>query len=122
MVFKRAHRIGKMSRTKIILIVVKFHYYAQREQVRKTAHDTIETLKSALLDVGVLQTRAVINQRRRMNDTYRREKASGKQLHWSGGKLLVRDRDGEDFKEIIAYDNQRELRIATWNINGLLRK
>ena len=102
MVFDRAHRIRKMSRTKIRPIVVKFHYYSQREQVRKTAHDKIETLKSASLGVGVQQTRAVINQRRRMNDIYRREKASGKQLRWSGGKLLVRDRDGEDFREITA--------------------
>jgi len=45
MVFDRAHRIGKMSRTKIRPIVVKFHYYAQREQERKTAHDKIKTLK-----------------------------------------------------------------------------
>jgi len=46
--------------------------------------------------------KAVINQRCRMNDIYRREKASGKQLRWSGGKLLVRDRDSEDFWEITA--------------------
>ena len=95
----RAHRLGKpKGRTRPI--VVKFHEYRQRELVRTTAGDKYETLKTANKGVGVQQTRAVLQKRRDMNEIYDREKAVGRQVKWSGAKLLVRDGDSGNFREV----------------------
>ena len=50
--------------------------------------------------VGVQQTKAVLQKRRDMNEIYEREKAAGKTLKWAGAKLLARDGNTGDFKEI----------------------
>ena len=95
----RAHRLGKpKGRTRPI--VVKFHEYRQRELVRVTAGDKSDALKAVNKGVGVQQTRAVLQKRREMNDIYEREKAAGRQLKWSGAKLLVRDGDSGNFREV----------------------
>ena len=50
-IFDRAHRVGQRSAA-TRPIVVKFHYYSQREKVRQTAFGVAEELKSAKLGVG----------------------------------------------------------------------
>ena len=44
-VFDRAHRVGQRSAS-TRPIVVKFHYYSQREKVRQTAFGVAKELKS----------------------------------------------------------------------------
>ena len=95
----RAHRLGKpKGRTRPI--VVKFHEYRQRELIRVTAGDKYEALKTVNKGVGVQQTRAVLQKRREMNEIYDREKAAGRQVKWSGAKLLVRDGGSGNFREV----------------------
>ena len=95
----RAHRLSKpKGRTRPI--VVKFHKYQQRELVRVTAADKFEALKNVNKGVGVQQTKAVLQKRRDMNEIYDREKAAGRQVKWAGAKLLVRDGDAGNFREV----------------------
>ena len=68
--------------------------------VRTTAGDKYETLKTINKGVGVQQTKAVLQKRREMNEIYDREKAAGRQVKWSGAKLLVRDCNSGNFREV----------------------
>ena len=95
----RAHRLGK-PKGRIRPIVVKFHEYRQRELVRVTAGEKSEALKDVNKGVGVQQTKAVLQKRREMNEIYDREKAAGRQVKWSGAKLLVRDGNVGNFREV----------------------
>ena len=95
----RAHRLGK-PKNKTRPIVVKFHYYNQRELIRTTANDKIENLKALNLGVGVQQTKAVLQKRRDMSAIYDREKSAGRQLKWAGARLLVRDGNSGNFREV----------------------
>lgn len=95
----RAHRLGK-PRNRTRPIVVKFHSYKERELVRNTAVTKSAELKALNLGVGVQQTKAVLQKRRDLNAVYEREKAAGKTLKWAGAKLLVRDRDNGNFREV----------------------
>lgn len=56
-----------------------------------------------------------------MSAVYDREKAAGRTVKWAGAKLLVRDGNVGEFREVIEQD-QGELSIITWHINGLVRK
>lgn len=95
----RAHRLGRpTNRTRPI--VVKFHSYKDRELIRTTAMEKVTELKASNQGVGVQQTKAVLQKRRDLNAVYEREKAAGNTLKWAGAKLLVRDRDGGNFREV----------------------
>ena len=50
--FDRAHRVGKRSK-KPGPIVVKFHYYGERDKVRQTSHNCMDELKAAYLENGI---------------------------------------------------------------------
>ena len=50
--FDRVHRVGSKSGAKVRPIVAKFHYYEEREYVRKIAFDCSEALKVANQGVG----------------------------------------------------------------------
>ena len=99
---------------------MKFHENRQRELV--TAGDKSDALKAINKGARVQQTRAVLQKRRGMNDIYEREKAAGRQLKWSEAKLLVGDGDSGNFREVAEKDKHRELRIISWNVNGLRKK
>lgn len=53
MIFDRAHRVGQKSASKIRPIVVKFHYYSEREYVRQKSFSYTEHLKTVKMAVGV---------------------------------------------------------------------
>ena len=95
----RAHRLGK-PKGRIRPIVVKFHSYTDRELIRNTANDKAEYLKGLNQGVVVQQTKAVLQKRRNMSAIYDREKAAGRTLKWAGAKLLVRDGDIGNFREV----------------------
>ena len=94
-----AHRLGK-PKTKTRPIVVKSHYYNQRELIRTTANDKIENLRALNLGVGVQQTKAVLQKRRDMSAIYDREKLSEGQLEWAGARILVRGSTSGNFREV----------------------
>lgn len=98
--FDRVHRIGQPFPGKVRPIVAKFHKYKERELVRNTAFEKSQTLKADNLGVGVQQSRATIKKRRDMVGIVEREKAAGRQVKWSGAKLLVRDGPGGVFRQI----------------------
>lgn len=95
----RAHRLGK-PKGKVRPIVVKFHEYQQRELIRTTANDKYDTLKGLNKGVGVQQTKSVLQKRRDMSTVYDREVAAGRQVKWAGARLLVRDGNAGNFREV----------------------
>lgn len=96
----RVHRLGK-PKGRVRPIVVKFHSYTDRELIRTTANDKSDFLKSINQGVGVQQTKAVLQKRRDMSAVYDREKAAGRTVKWAGAKLLVRDGNVGEFREVI---------------------
>ena len=52
LLFDRAHRVGRKSGVKARPIVVKFHYYHERELVRNRSFEYADALKTAKLGVG----------------------------------------------------------------------
>lgn len=69
--FDRAHRLGNQERSKKPLpINAKFHYYNQRETVRKTALQLKEGLKALNYGVGVLIPKKWRNSSRNLNQVY----------------------------------------------------
>ena len=95
----RAHRLGK-PKGRVRPIVVKFHNYKDRELIRTKAADKSDKLKDLNQGVGVQQTKAVLQKRRDMNAVFDREKAAGRQVKWAGAKLLVRDGNVGNFREV----------------------
>ena len=95
----RAHRLGK-PKGKVRPIVVKFHYYREREHVRLTAQDKVNELKALNIGVGVQQTKAVLQKRRTLSAVYDREKAAGRNVKWAGARLMVRDGSIGNFHEV----------------------
>ncbi|KAH3735303.1 hypothetical protein DPMN_041768 [Dreissena polymorpha] len=96
----RAHRLGKPTHGKKRPIMMKFHYYQQRELVRKTAITKTRELKSAGLGISIQQTKAVLQQRLEKSALFDREKSAGKHVKWAGAKLLSRENRSRQFKEV----------------------
>ena len=95
----RAHRLGK-PKGRVRQIVVKFHYYTEREQVRLTAQDKTNELKALNQGVGIQQMKTVLQKRRDLSAVYDREKAAGRSVKWAGARLMVRDGDVGNFHEV----------------------
>ena len=72
----RAHRLGR-PRNRIRPIVVKFHYYSERELVRNNAFEKSAELKATNQGVSVQQTKSVLQKRRDLSAVFDREKAAG---------------------------------------------
>lgn len=73
----RVRRLGK-PRGRLRPIVVKFHYFYERELIRVTAKDKSDKLKTAFQGVGVQQTKGVLQKRRDLSAAYDRGKAAGR--------------------------------------------
>ena len=95
----RAHRLGKPKGNNRP-IVVKFHSYKDRELVRTTAQTKANELKNFNQGVGIQQTKAVLQKRKTMSAAFEREKAAGRSVKWAGAKLMVRDGDVGNFREV----------------------
>lgn len=95
----RAHRLGK-PRNKTRPIVVKFHYYTERELVRNRAFEKSAELKATNQGVGVQQTKSVLQKRRDLSAVFDREKAAGRSVKWAGARLMVRDGNVGEFREV----------------------
>ena len=96
----RAHRLGKPGYGKTRPIVVKFHYYGERELVRTTAQTKSAELKDAHQGVGIQQTKSVLQKRRDLSAVFDREKAAGRSVKWAGSRLMVLEGDEGEFHEV----------------------
>lgn len=95
----RAHRLGR-PRNRTRPIVVKFHYYTERELVRNKAFEKSIELKASNQGVGVQQTKSVLQKRRDLSAVFDREKAAGRSVKWADARLMVRDGSVGEFREV----------------------
>ena len=78
--FDRAHRVGQRS-AKTRPIVVKFHYYTQREKIRQTAFSVAEELKAANLGVGAQIPKDVRDARKPLYPAMKKAEDEGKSVN-----------------------------------------
>ena len=101
-IFDRAHRVGQRSAA-TRPIVVKFHYYSQREKVRQTAFGV--ELKSAKLGVGAQIPKDIRDARIPLYQAMKKAKDEGKSVKFIGKKLFI---DDSEYKTGPATDRKME--------------
>ena len=84
--FDRLQRVGPKSATKTRPIVAKFHYYEQREQVRKLSFDASDALKAANLGVGAQIPKEIRDARKPLYPAMKQAKDAGKNVKFVGKK------------------------------------
>ena len=89
--FDRMHRVGTKAAAKVRPIVGKFHYYEQREQVRKLWFDSSEALKTVNLGVGAQLPKEVRDARKPLYPKMKEAKDEGKTVKFVGKKLYIND-------------------------------
>lgn len=87
--FDRAHRLGQKSGSKIRPIVVKFHYYAEREEVRKTSFNFAAQLKASNMGVGAQLPKDIRDARKPLYSVMKKAKDEGKNVKFVGKKLFI---------------------------------
>ena len=92
--FDRAHRVGQRSAS-TRPIVVKFHYYSQREKVRQTAFGVSEELKAPKLGVGAQIPKDIRDARKPLYPAMKKAKDEGKSVKFMGKKLFI---NGSEYK------------------------
>ena len=95
LLFDRAHRVGTKSGSKVRPIVVKFHYYHERELVRKRSFDYGEALKGQNLGIGAQLPKQLRDGRRPFYPAMRKAQNEGKNVKFVGAKLFI---EGEEYK------------------------
>ena len=89
--FDRVHRVGTKAAAKVRPIVEKFHYYEQREQVRKLSFNSSEALKSANRGIGAQLPKEVRDVRQPLYPKMKEAKDDGKTIKFAGKKLYIND-------------------------------
>ena len=87
--FDRVHRVGNPSHNKVRPIVAKFHYFKQREIVRKASYDHADKLKEVNLGVGMQWPQHVREARKALYPIMQQEKLNGKTVKLVRDKLFV---------------------------------
>lgn len=87
--FDRVHRVGNPSQNKVRPIVAKFHYFKQREIVRKASYDRADALKNANLGIGVQWSQQEREARKVLNPIMQQEKSKGNTVKLVKDKLFV---------------------------------
>ena len=100
MIFDRAHRVGQRA-TKARPIVVKFHYFSDREKVRKASFDFANQLKAANMGVGAQLPKAVRDARKPLYLAIKKAKNEGKNVKFVGKKLFI---EGGEYLEQTPMD------------------
>ena len=96
MLFDRAHRVGAKSGSKVPPIVVKFHYYHERELVRRRSFDHSEILKNHNMGIGAQLPKELRDGRRPLYPAMRKAQSEGKNVKFIGTKLFI---EGEEYIE-----------------------
>ena len=103
-IFDRAHRVGQRSAA-TRPIVVKFHYYSQREKVRQTAFGVTEELKSAKLGVGAQIPKDIRDSRKPLYPAMKKAKDEGK--------------SAKSYLLTVANIKRGRQPMGRWNISGV---
>ena len=90
--FDRAHRVGQRS-TKPRPIVVKFHYYGEREKVRQTSYNCTDELKAANLGIGIQIPKDIREARKPLYPIMKKAKDEGKSVRFNGKTLLINGKE-----------------------------
>ena len=88
MLFDRAHRVGQKSAT-TRPIVVKFHYYSDREKVRQASFNYANELKTANFGVGAQLPKGIRDARKPLYPIMKKAKDEGKDVKFIGKKLYI---------------------------------
>ena len=91
----RAHRMGAKRRNSVRPIVVKFHDYTDREQVRIKGVGLREELKRNNQSVRAQWPKEVLDKRKTLYPIMNREKELGKSVKFVREKLFI---NGEEYK------------------------
>ena len=100
-VFDRAHRLGARKSSQPRPVIVKFHYFQQREKVREAAFQKRMELKGSNSGVSVQLPREWREARQKLSPVFADEKRKGNKVKFVGehlyinGKLYTRDRGNQ---------------------------
>lgn len=94
MTFDRAHRVGQKSGSRTRPIVVKFHYFSEREAVRQSSFNFSAHLKSVNMGVGVQLPKDIRDARKPLYAKMKEAKDGGSNVRFVGKKLFI---DGNEF-------------------------
>ena len=91
--FDRMHRVGTRTGHKARPIVAKFHYYHERETVRKRAFDYGEALKQVNKGIGAQLPKQLRDERKPLYPAMKKAKEEGKKVRFVGNKLYIEDEE-----------------------------
>lgn len=95
-VFDRAHRLGNDRKSKKPRpIIVKFHYYNDRERIRKASLGRKDYMKANNVGVGVQLPKEWREARQKLYPIFNAEKRKGNNVKFIGEKLFI---NGIEFK------------------------
>ena len=94
MLFTRAHRIGNKSSMKVRPLVVKFHYYHERELVRQRSFEYSDPLKAVNIGIGAQLPKIIRDARKPLYPAMNKAKTEGKNVKFVGTKLFI---EGKEF-------------------------
>ena len=86
--FDRAHRVGQRSAT-VRPIVVKFHYYTDREKIIMTSFSCANELKALKLGIGAQLPKTIRDARKSLYPAMKKAKDEGKSVKFVGKKMFV---------------------------------
>ena len=93
--FDRAHRLGNSLSKSTLPIVVKFHYYQDREKIRNAATQLRDELKQNNYGVGVQLPKEWRESRKSLYPVMQAERRKGNNTRFIGEKLFV---NGQEYK------------------------
>lgn len=103
----RVHRVGVRRQNKSRPIVAKFHYFRDRETVRKRSYDHSDALKQANLGIGMQWPQQVREARKSLYPVMQRERQNGKEVKMVRDKLFI---NGTEYRQEQDQQQQRQPR------------
>lgn len=103
----RVHRVGVHKQNKSRPIVAKFHYFRDRETVRKRSYDHNDALKQANLGIGMQWPQQVREARKSLYPVMQREKQNGNNVRMVRDKLFI---NGTEYRQGQEQQQQRQPR------------
>ena len=92
LIFDRAHRVDQKAGSKVRPIVLKFHYYTEREKVRQTFNFT-DKLKSSNHRVGVQLSKKIRDAKKPLYSVMKKAKDEGQHVKFVGKKLYINGKE-----------------------------
>ena len=90
MIFDRSHRLGNPAKSKLPRpIIVKFHYFKQKEVVREASFQKRGSLKTADCGVSCQIPKEWRDARKSLSNVYGEEKRKGNKVKFIGENLYI---------------------------------